>query len=100
MATITATPPCSRSTACPPGWIPQRGVLRVVDGVSFAIGRGETFALVGESGCGKSMTALSLMRLLPEVGHVVGGRVVLEGTDLLALSEARHAQRARQAAWR
>ena len=64
-----------------------RGVLRVVDGVSFAIARGETFALVGESGCGKSMTALSLMRLLPDVGHVVGGRVALEGTDLLALSE-------------
>jgi peptide/nickel transport system ATP-binding protein len=64
-----------------------RGVLRVVDGVSFGIAHGETFALVGESGCGKSMTALSLMRLLPEVGHIVGGRVVLEGTDLLALSE-------------
>ena len=64
-----------------------RGVLRVVDGVSFGIARGETFALVGESGCGKSMTALSLMRLLPDIGHVVGGRVVLEGTDLLALSE-------------
>jgi peptide/nickel transport system ATP-binding protein len=64
-----------------------RGVLRVVDGVSFGIVRGETFALVGESGCGKSMTALSLMRLLPDVGQVVGGRVELEGTDLLALSE-------------
>ncbi len=64
-----------------------RGVLRVVDGVSFDIRRSETFALVGESGSGKSMTALSLMRLLPDVGHVVGGRVTLEGTDLLALSE-------------
>jgi peptide/nickel transport system ATP-binding protein len=64
-----------------------RGVLRVVDGVSFDICRSETFALVGESGSGKSMTALSLMRLLPEVGQVVGGRVSLEGTELLALSE-------------
>jgi len=63
------------------------GVLRVVDRVSFDIARGETFALVGESGCGKSMTALSLMRLLPDVGQVVHGRAVLDGTDLMALSE-------------
>ena len=63
------------------------GVLRVVDGVSFDIARGETFALVGESGSGKSMTALSLMRLLPDVGQVVNGRAMLDGTDLMALSE-------------
>jgi peptide/nickel transport system ATP-binding protein len=64
------------------------GVVRAVDGVSFRVRRGETFALVGESGCGKSMTALSLMRLLPDAGHVVGGRVLLEGCDLLQLPEA------------
>ena len=75
------------------------GVLRVVDGVSFSIGRGETFALVGESGCGKSMTALSLMRLLPDVGHIVGGRVALDGTDLLACPSWRCAACA-GAAWR
>jgi len=64
------------------------GVVRAVDGISFTVQRGETFALVGESGCGKSMTALSLMRLLPDAGRIVGGRALLEGTDLLALPEA------------
>ena len=64
------------------------GVVRAVDGISFTVQRGETFALVGESGCGKSMTALSLMRLLPDAGRIVSGGVRLEGTDLLALPEA------------
>lgn len=61
--------------------------LRVVDDISFSIRRGETFALLGESGCGKSMTALSLMRLLPPRGNVVAGRVLLNGVDILRLSE-------------
>ena len=47
------------------------GLVRAIDGLSLAIRRGETFALVGESGCGKSMTALALMRLLPDSGSVV-----------------------------
>ena len=64
------------------------GIVKAIDGLNLAITRGETFALVGESGCGKSMTALALMRLLPENGRVVGGRVELEGQDLLALPEA------------
>jgi peptide/nickel transport system ATP-binding protein len=64
------------------------GVLRAVDGVDFSIGKGECFALVGESGCGKSMTALSLLRLLPEAGRIAAGRVLLEEQDLLALPEA------------
>ena len=59
-----------------------------VDGVSFELVQGECFALVGESGCGKSMTALSLMRLLPEAGRIAAGQVSLEGVDLLALPEA------------
>ncbi len=63
------------------------GLVRAVDGLRLAIQRGETFALVGESGCGKSMTALALMRLLPENGRVLAGRVELEGQDTLALSE-------------
>ena len=64
------------------------GVVRAVDGVSFDVHRGETFALVGESGCGKSMTALSIMRLLPEAGGIVGGTVELDGRDLLQLPES------------
>jgi peptide/nickel transport system ATP-binding protein len=62
-------------------------VVRAVDGVSFDVDRGETFALVGESGCGKSMTALSVMRLLPDAGSIVGGSVELDGRDLLRLPE-------------
>jgi peptide/nickel transport system ATP-binding protein len=63
-------------------------VVRAVDGVDFELRRGECFALVGESGCGKSMTALSIMRLLPETGRIADGRVLLDGHDLLALPEA------------
>ncbi len=62
--------------------------LRVVDGVSLEIQAGEIFALVGESGCGKSMTALSLMRLLPPGGRIIAGSVCFNGTDLLRLPEA------------
>jgi peptide/nickel transport system ATP-binding protein len=64
------------------------GLVRAIDGLALSIRRGETFALVGESGCGKSMTALALMRLLPENGRVLAGRVALEGEDLLALPES------------
>ena len=67
----------------------QDGVTRAVDGVSFSVMPGETLGIVGESGCGKSVTALSLLRLLPEkLARVVGGQVLLEGEDLLALDEA------------
>jgi peptide/nickel transport system ATP-binding protein len=65
------------------------GLFRAVDDVSFSVRRGETLAIVGESGCGKSVTALSIMRLVPEPpGRIVGGSAMLEGTDLLALDEA------------
>ncbi|HEX2201214.1 MAG TPA: ABC transporter ATP-binding protein, partial [Gammaproteobacteria bacterium] len=62
--------------------------VRAVDGLDFSIYRGETFVLLGESGCGKSMTALSLMRLLPPSGRIIAGRVRLDGCDLLKLPEA------------
>ena len=64
-------------------------IARAVDGISFSIERGETFALVGESGCGKSLTALSIMRLLPDAGAIVSGRVLLDGVDLVGLPERR-----------
>ncbi len=57
------------------------GLVRALDGLSLSIERGETFALVGESGCGKSMTALALMRLLPENGRITAGRIDLRGGD-------------------
>jgi len=64
------------------------GLFKAVDDVSFSVRRGETLAIVGESGCGKSVTALSIMRLVPDPpGRIVGGSVVLEGTDLLGLDE-------------
>src|SRR6266540_552899 len=65
-----------------------RGEVRSVDDVSFTLERGETLSLVGESGCGKSVTALSMMRLVAPPGRVVGGEAVFEGRDLLKLSEA------------
>src|SRR3954464_6785884 len=64
------------------------GLFRAVDDVSFSVRRGETLAIVGESGCGKSVTALSVMRLVPDPpGRIVAGSVTLEGTDLLRLDE-------------
>jgi oligopeptide transport system ATP-binding protein len=64
----------------------RRGEVRSVDDVSFTIERGETLSLVGESGCGKSVTALSIMRLVSAPGRVVSGEVLFEGRDLLKLS--------------
>jgi peptide/nickel transport system ATP-binding protein len=65
------------------------GLFKAVDDVSFHVRRGETLAIVGESGCGKSVSALSIMRLVPDPpGRIVGGSVTLEGTDLLGIDEA------------
>ncbi|MBV9561679.1 MAG: ABC transporter ATP-binding protein [Bradyrhizobium sp.] len=69
------------------------GLFRAVDDVSFQVRRGETLAIVGESGCGKSVSALSIMRLVPDPpGRIVGGAILLEGTDLLGLDEAKMRQ--------
>ena len=66
----------------------RQGIVKAVDGVDFKVTSGETLAIVGESGCGKSMTALSLMRLVPEPpGRIVSGSIRLGGRDLLTLSE-------------
>jgi peptide/nickel transport system ATP-binding protein len=64
------------------------GVVRSVDGVSFSISEGETLAIVGESGCGKSVTSLSLLRLIPSPpGKIVSGSILFHGKDLLTLSD-------------
>jgi peptide/nickel transport system ATP-binding protein len=65
----------------------SRSVVHALDGVSLSVAPGECLGIVGESGCGKTMTALSVMRLLPSGGHITGGRIVMEGTDLVTLSD-------------
>ncbi|PYS94795.1 MAG: dipeptide ABC transporter ATP-binding protein DppD [Acidobacteria bacterium] len=65
----------------------EEGLVRAVDRVSFSVDEGETLGLVGESGCGKSVAALSLVRLVPPPGRIVSGRIVYKGTDLMALRE-------------
>jgi len=66
----------------------KEGVVHAVDGVSFHVDEGETLGVVGESGCGKTMTALSIMNLLPVGGHIVGGSITLGGRDLTKLDAA------------
>src|SRR5262245_55929771 len=67
----------------------RHGIVKAVDNVSFSVPGGETLAIVGESGCGKSVTALSLLRLVPDPpGMIVSGSVRLGGVDLLRLDEA------------
>ena len=69
-------------------FVTSRGVVRAVEGISYKVKAGEVVALVGESGCGKSVSSLAIMRLLAKpAGRVVGGRILFEGRDLLKLSE-------------
>jgi len=71
----------------------EDGLVQAVDGVNFSIDSGETFALVGESGCGKSVTAFSIMGIVPDPpGKVVGGSIEFEGRDLLGYSEKKMRQ--------
>ncbi len=86
-----ADPPVAADVAAAQRPQPDRRVrlaerpLRAVDDVSFDLRRGETIGLVGESGCGKTTTALAMLRLLPPGGRVVGGQVLFDGEDLLTL---------------
>ena len=65
-----------------------RSLLPAVDGIDLRLAAGETLALLGESGCGKSATALALLRLLPAAGRIVAGEVLFGGRDLLRLPES------------
>jgi peptide/nickel transport system ATP-binding protein len=64
----------------------SRGTVRAVDGISYTVNRGEIVAIVGESGCGKSVSSLAIMRLLAKTGRVTQGSIAFDGRDLLALS--------------
>ena len=66
----------------------QDGIVKAVDGVSFEIEAGKTLGVVGESGCGKSITALSIMKLIEKPGHIVSGSITLDGFDLVNASES------------
>jgi peptide/nickel transport system ATP-binding protein len=89
MADATTAPPALEIDDLTVCFDTQDGMAVAVDGMSFSVGRQETLGIVGESGCGKSVTALSLLRLVPTPpGRIAGGRVLFEGRDLLALSEA------------
>ncbi len=64
-----------------------RGYVKAVDGVSFTVKKGEAFGLAGESGCGKTTTALSILRLLPSNGEIKGGKILFDGMDIVTLDE-------------
>ncbi len=66
----------------------RKGEVRAVDNISFEVSAGETLGIVGESGCGKTMTGMSILKLLPQGGYIAGGSIRFEGTDLASLSNA------------
>ena len=68
-------------------YLTRQGEVKAVDGVSFDLERGQVLGLVGESGCGKTSVAMSLMKLLPDNARLIGGQVLLDGQDLLAMGE-------------
>ena len=71
------------------------GTVKAVDGISYTVDEGETVALVGESGCGKSVSALSILRLIPwPPGKIVGGHIKFDGIDLATLSKKKSAKSA------
>ena len=88
-ATVAADAPLLAVEDLTTYFFTRDGVVRAVDGVSFTVARGETLAVVGESGCGKSVTSLSILRLVASPpGRTIAGRVWFQGRDRLALSPA------------
>jgi peptide/nickel transport system ATP-binding protein len=88
MTNQASPPPVLKVSDLKTHFFTQDGVTRAVDGVSFEVKAGETLGIVGESGCGKSVTALSILRLLPpRLGRTVGGSIRFEGRELLDLDE-------------
>src|SRR5665647_1347938 len=79
------TPPLLDVSALKTYFFTPRGLVKAIGGIDFSIAAGHTLALVGESGCGKSMTALSILRLVPEPGKIVEGTISFSGEDLLRL---------------
>ncbi len=65
----------------------RKGVVKAVDGISFSVEKGESLGIAGESGCGKSTLGFSLLKLVPEPGKIVGGKIIFEGIDITKLSE-------------
>ena len=84
--------PCLKSTNVKVALDSEAGLVKAIDGMRLTLRRGETFALVGESGCGKSMTALALMRLLPENGRITDGEIRLDGAGHARAARGRHAR--------
>jgi len=66
----------------------EKGVIKAVDGADFTVNQGDTLGIVGESGCVKTVTALSILKLVPEPGKIVGGSILFNGMDLASLNEA------------
>lgn len=89
MAAVTSEAPVLKVENLRTYFRTRWGTVKAVDGVSFELGKGETLGIVGESGCGKSVTMLSMMRLIPTPpGRIVEGSITLDGEDLLQLTES------------
>ncbi len=88
MSELPANPPLLDVRDLSTHFVTPEGVFRAVEGLSFRLERGESLGLVGESGCGKSTAMLSLLRLLPAAGRIVGGQAFLDGTDLFGIEES------------